>query len=111
MTHAELEELSCGVAGPNTVPAPDLAAPEAAGMPAYRGPENPRQEILCQIFAEVLRLPRVGIDDDFFALGGRSVDGVLVVSRANAELGCQLSFVDLFDAPTIAELDQFSSTP
>jgi hypothetical protein len=111
MTNAELEELSCGIAGPNTIAGPDLAAQEAAGTPVYRGPENPRQKILCQIFAEILRLPRVGIDDDFFALGGRSVDGVLVVSRANAELSCQLSFVDLFDAPTIAELDQLSSTP
>jgi hypothetical protein len=72
----------------------------------YRAPENVRQETLCEIFAEVLRLPRVGIDDDFFAIGGKSVDGALIAARANAALSCQLSVTDLFDAPTVAELDR-----
>jgi hypothetical protein len=93
-------------AGPKTVPVSDLATPEVAGMQPYRAPGNVRQQTLCEIFAEVLRLPKVGIDDDFFALGGRSVDGVLIATRANAAFSCQLSLVDLFDAPTVAELDR-----
>ncbi|HLK02272.1 MAG TPA: phosphopantetheine-binding protein [Streptosporangiaceae bacterium] len=65
-----------------------------------------RQETLCEIFAEVLRRPKVGIYDNFFALGGRSIDGVLITTRINAAFGCQIDFVDLFDAPTVAEIDR-----
>jgi len=93
-------------AGLKAASASDLSAPEVASMRPYRAPGNVRQETLCEIFAEVLRLPRVGIDDDFFALGGRSVDGVLIASRANAAFNCELSLADLFEAPTVAELDQ-----
>jgi Phosphopantetheine attachment site len=96
----------CRAAGPTTGPALDLSAPEVASMRPYRAPGNVRQQTLCEIFAEVLHLPRVGIDDDFFALGGRSVDGVLIATRANAAFSCRLSLVDLFDAPTVAELDR-----
>jgi acyl carrier protein len=72
----------------------------------YGAPESGRPERLCEIFADVLRLPRVGVDDDFFELGGQSIDGVLITTRANAEFGCQLSLADLFDAPSVAELDR-----
>lgn len=76
------------------------------GEQPYRAAENGRQERLCEIFADVLHLPRVGVDDDFFDLGGQSIDGVLITTRANAELGCQLTLADLFDAPSVAELDR-----
>jgi Phosphopantetheine attachment site len=77
----------------------------------YRAPESVRQKALCEIFAEVLRQPRVGIDDDFFALGGRSIDGVLIAACINAAFSCQLEFTDLFDAPTVAELDRQINAP
>jgi len=83
-----------------------IPAPKVTEMMPYRAPANVRQETLCEIFAEVLHLPKVGIDDDFFALGGQSVDGVLIAIRANAAFSCQLSLADLFDAPTVAELDR-----
>ena len=73
---------------------------------AYRAPETARQETLCAIFAEVFGVPRIGIDDDFFELGGRSVDAVLLVARVNAALGVRVSMTDVFDAPTAAELDR-----
>lgn len=94
-------ETADRVAWPTADPVPD-----PSGASPGRVPGNARQEILCDIFADVLRLPGVGIYDDFFTLGGRSIDGALIISRANAELGCQLSIVDLFDAPTVAELDR-----
>ena len=74
------------------------------GASPYRPPQGTEQEHLCAIFADVLRLPRVGVDDDFFALGGRSIDGVLIATRAGAALGRPVSLADLFDAPTVAEL-------
>ncbi len=81
------------------------AAPVTVVQP-YRAPESARQKALCEIFEEILRRPRVGIDDDFFALGGRSLDGVLIATSINAAFDCQLDFTDLFDAPTVAELDR-----
>src|ERR1700761_8651563 len=58
------------------LPAPDLT-------PAVvRGPRNAVEEILCALYAEVLGLARVGIDDNFFALGGDSIVSIQLVSRA-----------------------------
>ncbi|MFF2810183.1 amino acid adenylation domain-containing protein [Streptomyces sp. NPDC058000] len=62
------------------LPAPDFAA--AVGT---RAPRTAREETLCRIFAEVLNLPRVGVDDSFFALGGDSILSIQVISRARNE--------------------------
>jgi hypothetical protein len=51
------------------LPAPDFTATTNA----RRAPRTPREELLCSLFAETFGVPRVGIDDDFFALGGHSL--------------------------------------
>ena len=90
-----------GIAEPQALPAPDLS-----GLTLYRSPCTPRQEALCTIFAEVLARPRCGIDDNFFTLGGESIDAMLIASRASEVIGQEISMDDLFDAPTVAELDR-----
>ena len=60
-----------------------LPAPELRGEgSSYRGPRTPAEEILCGLFAEVLGVVRVGIEDNFFALGGDSIVSIQLVSRA-----------------------------
>ncbi len=84
------------------------ALPEAAveGSAAYRAPQTARQEVLCSMFAEVLGVARVGIDDSFFDLHGESLMAMRLISSIQAALGVELLMSDIFDAPTVAELDQ-----
>src|SRR5262249_24421216 len=58
-----------------------LPAPEVRAS-VLRFARSPREELLCALFAEVLGLERVGIDDNFFALGGDSIVSIQLVSRA-----------------------------
>ncbi|WP_082949262.1 non-ribosomal peptide synthetase, partial [Mycolicibacterium celeriflavum] len=81
-----------------------LPAPEYQDDEEYRAPTSPTEEILAGIFAKVLGLERVGIDDSFFDLGGDSLLAMRVIAAVNTGLDSRLTVRTLFEAPTVARL-------
>ncbi|MEU9887506.1 amino acid adenylation domain-containing protein [Sphaerisporangium sp. NPDC051011] len=79
-----------------------LPEPEVTGA-AYREPRTPEEKTLAGVYAEVLGLDRVGLDDDFVAMGGDSIRSIQVVTRARA-LGVEVSARQVLQARTVAEL-------
>jgi amino acid adenylation domain-containing protein/non-ribosomal peptide synthase protein (TIGR01720 family) len=59
-----------------------LPAPDFAGLAGGRGPRTPVEEVLCRLFAQLLKLPTVGAEDSFFDLGGDSIMSMQLVARA-----------------------------
>ncbi|WP_081276485.1 non-ribosomal peptide synthetase [Rhodococcus opacus] len=80
------------------LPAPSFVVRE------FRAPTTPVEEVVAGIFAEVLGLERVGLDDDFFALGGNSLVATQVVSRLGAALDTRVPVRVIFEASTVAAL-------
>ena len=81
-----------------------LPAPEYTGGDRYRAPASAVEEILAGIYARVLGLERVGVDDSFFDLGGDSLSAMRVIAAINTGLDAGLSVRAVFEAPTVAQL-------
>ena len=81
-----------------------LPAPEYPDADRYRAPASAIEEILAGIYAQVLGLERVGVDDSFFDLGGDSLSAMRVIAAINTGLDAGLAVRTLFDAPTVAQL-------
>jgi amino acid adenylation domain-containing protein/non-ribosomal peptide synthase protein (TIGR01720 family) len=83
------------------LPAPDASRPEL--KEAYVPPRTPTEEKLANLWAEVLKVERVGIHDNFFELGGDSIISIQIVARAH-QVGIEIAPKQLFENQTIAEL-------
>ena len=79
-----------------------LPAPEYSDAQGYRAPGSPVEEILAGIYAQVLGLERVGVDDSFFDLGGDSLSAMRLIAAVNTGLDAELAVRAVFDAPTVA---------
>jgi len=88
-----------------------LPAPERSGsqQTAYVAPRTATEEMLAGIWAEVLGLERVGIEENFFDLGGHSLLLLQGYSRLRASLGRDLPFVALMQYPTVRSLASYLS--
>ncbi|HYX22780.1 MAG TPA: condensation domain-containing protein, partial [Thermoanaerobaculia bacterium] len=83
-----------------SLPAPEPPGARAAGSVA---PRTREEEVLAAVWAQVLRLPRVGVNDNFFELGGDSILSVQLVARAR-QAGLRFTMRQVFEHQTVAAL-------
>ena len=82
-----------------------LPAPSAANTaqpPDSARPENELEQVLETVVAELLDLDRVGVNENFFMLGGHSLLGAQLITRIGDCFGVEMSLRSLFDNPTVA---------
>jgi acyl carrier protein len=85
-----------------TLPAPDQVRPELANT--FVAPRTEAEEIIAEIWAELLGLEQVGIYDNFFELGGHSLLATQIISRLRDVFQIELPLRTLFETPSVAEL-------
>lgn len=85
----------------NALPEPDGVR---INLSDYVAPRTPAEELLADIWAQVLGVERVGLNDNFFDLGGHSLVTMQLVSRIRKALGIELPLAEVFQAGTLAEM-------
>src|SRR5262245_16343951 len=98
---AKLGLTASGKIDRTALPAPENLRPTLEQT--YAPPRNSLEERLARIWAELLKLDRVGVHDNFFELGGDSLLGTQFISRVFQKLKIELPVRRLFENPTIAE--------
>ncbi|WJE01554.1 non-ribosomal peptide synthase/polyketide synthase [Streptomyces antimycoticus] len=100
VTLERMPRTDSGKADRRALPAPPDRPEQDA---PYVAPRTPAETVLAGVWAEVLGVPRVGVEDNFFALGGDSILSIQIVSRAR-QAGLTLTSKDVFRHQTVAEL-------
>jgi hypothetical protein len=104
---AELPRTPNGKTDRRRLPAPGVENAPAAMASVPAEPSGALETTIAGIWRDVLKLPSVGVHDNFFAIGGRSLLAVQVHSRLKQHLARELSITDLFRFPTIRRLAAF----
>ena len=89
-----------------------LPAPEMKRASAYEAPKGEKEELFCSIFSDILKIKEVGATDNFFEIGGTSINAIKVIVEASKH-GVQIVFNDLFNLKSPRALASFldSSAP
>ena len=83
---------------------PPPAAERVEAKHAFTPPRTPAEETLAKIWRDLLRQPEIGIDDNFFEIGGHSLLAMQLMARIRGEFQAELSLRNIFESPSIAEL-------
>src|SRR5450830_1390886 len=88
-----------------------LPTPDASQLQQhYVAPETELEQQIAAIWADVLRLPQVGLNDNFFEVGGHSLLAIQITSRVQAELGLEVPLVDVFQTESLRAYAQAAAT-
>lgn len=91
------------------LPKPETAAQQVT---EYTAPRSEAEEKMALLWQEVLKLPQVGIDDNFFSIGGQSLKAAFLLARMQKQLGVTVAMKDFFRMPTIRQIcDSGGSAP
>jgi acyl carrier protein len=101
----ELPLLPNGKIDRRALPEPDQNRPDL--IETYQAPRMPLEEALAKIWAELLKVDKVGIADNFFDLGGHSLLATQIVSRIRSVLSIELPLRVVFESPTIEQTAAF----
>ena len=102
--YLQLKEMPMTPNGKTDVKA--LPNPELAGVGEYVAPANDTEQIICDIFAGILKMDKVGTTDSFFELGGTSLAVMQIVVQAE-KAGLHVAYRDVFDNPSPRQLARF----
>ena len=95
------------------LPEPEMSRREPAQ--SYVAPRNATEELLVEIWAQVLKIDRVGIHDNFFDLGGHSLLVAKIVAKVREQFGLNVAVSKVFDSPTVfalaSELEAYAAQP
>ncbi|HEY3324116.1 MAG TPA: amino acid adenylation domain-containing protein [Planctomycetota bacterium] len=81
-------------------------AGDAGQSAEFSAPETELEKTIVSIWSEVLGIERIGLDDDFFALGGHSLRATQVAARLRSALHCEVPIRTIFEAPTVRQLEE-----
>jgi len=84
------------------LPSPDGTRPDTPAP--FVAPRNEIEELVAQVWRDVLKFEEIGVHDNFFELGGHSLMAIQIVSRLRHNFGVELSVKNLFQSPTVAGL-------
>jgi nonribosomal peptide synthetase DhbF len=85
------------------LPVPDYTA----GATAFQAPASPGEQALCEIFAQVLGIGRVGVEDSFFDLGGHSLLAAVLVAKLTERMGVKISLKTFIGNPTVRAISRY----
>ena len=85
------------------LPVPDYAS----GAGAFQAPATARERALCELFAQVLGISQVGVDDSFFDLGGHSLLAAVLVARLVERMSIMISLKTFMGDPTVRAIDRY----
>lgn len=102
---ADFPKTSSGKVDRNALPNPVLQRPETAGL--YNAPVTLTQKRLAELWADMLQMDKVGVDDNFFDLGGNSLLAINTATRLRSQFGIALPVTKIYQYPNIAEIANF----
>lgn len=102
---SDFPKTSSGKVNKKALPVPEYKRPSNA--PLYKKPKTEIQNNIAKIWSDILRIPKIGVSDNFFEMGGTSLLAQKTVSALRINFKYEVPIIKLYQHPTITELSNF----